>query len=144
MRLAVPLMILLLDPAQAAQVELTRAELCAHAERVVVGEVTDVEHRPTADDSIERRVHLAVRQTVKGEKSDDVTVTIPGGTLGEVTVWVEHSPVFLTEATYLLFVDERGGVVAGEQGAVRITAPNALKGETLEQALASVEACDAN
>ena len=144
MHLAVSLMLLLSDGALAAQVHMTRAELCEVADRVVIGEVTDIETRPSADDSIERMVHLSIRQTVKGDASDDLVVTVPGGTLGEVSLWVEHSPVFLSDATYMLFIAPDGSVVAGEQGTVRITGPNALKGESLEQALESVEVCREN
>ncbi len=129
--------------ASGVQVELTRTQLCEYSQRIVIGEVTDIETRPSADDSIERKVHLAVSDTLKGPKSDDAIVTVPGGTLNGVSVWVEHSPVFSAEATYLLFLGPDGTPVAGEQGTVRITAPGAFVGETLESALQSIEACHA-
>jgi len=129
--------------ASGAQIELSRAEICTRAHRIVVGEVTDIEMRSSSDDSIERKVHLAVSRTLKGPPSDDVTITAAGGTLNGISVWVEHSPTFLTEAQYLLFLEPDGTVVAGEQGAVRITPPGAFVGETLESALQSIEVCRA-
>jgi len=130
--------------ASGAQVELTRTQLCEFSERIVIGEVTDVEHRPTEDDSIERKVHLAVSHTLKGPASDDATVTAPGGTLGDLTLWVEHSPKFLIEARYMLFIRADGHVVGGEQGTIRVAkGEQALKGETLESAIQSIEDCRA-
>jgi len=139
--LLLPAFLCLPTVASGSQIHLTRAQLCERAHRIVIGEVTDIETRPSADDSIERKVHLAVSQTVKGPRVDDVIVTAPGGRLNEISVWVEHSPVFLSEATYLLFLEEDGTVVAGEQGTVRLTPPGAVKGETLHSALQSIEAC---
>jgi len=125
----------------AAQVALTRPQICEHAHRIVVGEVTDIEARIGSEDRIERRVQLRVERTLKGPVSDEAVVTAPGGTLGGISLWVEHSPVFLTEARYLLFLSADGTVVAGEQGSVRITRPGAFVGETLDSAVQSLEGC---
>jgi len=129
--------------AEAAQIALTRQELCAHSERVVIAEVTDIETRWASRGRIERRVHLAVERTIAGPSRDDVDLVLPGGTIGDLQFIVEHSPTLLVDATYLLFVSERGDVVGGEQGAIRITPPGAHVGESLETALESLEDCRA-
>ena len=140
--------------ASGAQIEFTRTQLCERAHSIVVGELTDIETRPSADGSLERWVHLTVSETLKGAAISDVTVTAPGGTLNGMSVWVEHSPVFSTEAKYLLFLEAPDTsasadsaptytVVADEQGTVRLTPEGALVGETLESAMLSIEACRA-
>ena len=143
MRLFLPI---LFAPAAASamQVQVERTELCAFAQRIVVGEVTGVEPRFTTDDRIERAVHLTVSHTVKGPVTEDIELRAEGGTIGELTHWVEHSPVFLENATYLILVGADGTVVAGEQGLVRVTPARSFKGETLQAALESVEACRAD
>lgn len=133
------------SPAMALQLEVRRPELCALSTRVVVAEVTDVEHRWTATGGVERRVHLAVSDTVRGPATDGLDLVLPGGTMGDYTVWVEDSPTLLANATYLLFLGEdaagRLTVYGGDQGAVRILPEGARTGETLAQARASVAVC---
>jgi hypothetical protein len=128
-------------PANGAQIELTRSQLCAHSERVVIAEVTDIETRWTTRGRIERLVHLTVDETLLGPPSDDVELLLPGGKIGDLEYSVEHAPNLLIDAQYLLFVSERKDVVGGEQGAIRITPSGARVGEPREAARASVEVC---
>ncbi len=129
--------------AGAAQIEMTRPELCNHSYQVVIAEVTDIETRWAPNGKIERLVHLAVSETLKGPASNDVEVVLPGGKIDDLEYSVEHSPRLLEDARYLLFVSDRGDVVGGEQGAIRVTPRGAHVGETVEQARASVEVCRA-
>lgn len=133
------------SPAFALQLEVTRPELCALSERVVFAEVTDVETRWTATGTLERHVHVAVSDTVQGPASDGLDLVLPGGSLGEVTVYVEDSPRLLANGEYLLFLgrDQAGRltVYGGEQGAIRILPEGARSGEPLSQARESVAVC---
>ena len=132
-------------PAVALQLELSRPELCELSTHVVLGEVTDVETRWTRDGLVERTAHLAVSRVVKGHAVDGLDIHLPGGTIGDFTVRVEDVPNLLTNGEYLLFLGaDPGGelvVFGGDQGAVRITPANSLKGETRAAALSSVEVC---
>jgi len=129
--------------ADAAQLALTRQELCEHSDRVVIAEVTDIETRWASRGRIEHLVHLSVEKTLAGSPHDDLELLLPGGTIGDLQYVVEHAPKLLVDARYLLFVSDRGDVVGGEQGAIRITPAGAHVGESLETALQSVEACRA-
>lgn len=142
------------SPAEAAQLRLTRAELCTVSDLVLVAEVTSGETR-WADGTaggIERIRWVAVRHLVSGgtrpsQASNTVEVVLPGGTIGELTQWVEDVPELLGNSTYLLFLAETDGelrVVGGEQGAVRIAERTGQKGEPLARALSSVEVCHAS
>lgn len=140
-------------PASALQLEVTRPELCTMSSHVVVGEVTDVETRWTSDDSgsIERTAHLAVGEVVRGPAVTDLDLHLPGGTIDETTVRVEDVPDLLENGRYLLFLapDDAGRlvVIGGEQGVVRISGARSRtsgtfdRGEALEHALETVEAC---
>lgn len=136
--------------AEAIQLDLSRPELCALSHHVVVGEVTDLETRWTADEGggIERVVHVAVADRVLGPRGDTLEVTLPGGQIGDVGHWVEDVPQLLVNGRYLLFLatamDGSLQVIGGDRGAVRITKAGARLGEPLDQALASVEVCRAN
>ncbi len=134
--------------AHAVQLELTRGELCELSEKVVVGEVSSTETRwaDVRSGAIERSAWISVALDVKGQKADTVEVILPGGSMGELSHWVEHTPRLIENGRYLLFLSQIGGrwfVTGGEQGAVRITPQGARIGETQEEALLSAEACRA-
>ena len=150
-RWACSAVLLLAAPAWALQLEMTRPELCQLSSHVVVAEVTDIETRWTSDDSgsIERTAHIAVTVGVKGA-GDSLDLHLPGGVIDETRVAVEDVPDLIENATYLLFLapDELGRltVIGGEQGYIRINGSasknsGSFRGETLEQALKTVEVC---
>lgn len=132
--------------AQAAQLAMTRGELCELSSRVVVGEVTSRETRWVSGDSgaIERLAWISVSHDVKGAASETVEVVLPGGQLGGVAHWVEDVPQLIENGRYLLFlqrVQGRWHVTGGEQGAVRLTPPGSRYGETEADALKTLEVC---
>ena len=132
--------------ARALQLEVTPLELCVAVDRVVVAEITDIEPRYATDGRIERLVHGAVSQVVKGPAGDGVDFVLPGGTVGDSSLHVSDAPTVLTNGRYLLFLSQRDGqwhVQGGEQGALRITPEGARVGMPLSKALAAVEGCHA-
>lgn len=149
-RCLLPLALLLAAPlAQALQMDLTRPELCELSHQVVVGEVTDLETRWTDEvgGGIERVVHVAVADRIKGGRGDgdSVEVVLPGGEIDGLGHWVEDVPRLLVNGRYLLFLapalDGTLQVIGGDFGAVRITPEGSRIGETLDKATASVEVC---
>lgn len=111
------------SPVAASQLGLSPAELCAHADAVLVGEVTAVETRwaegPAGE--IERRAFVLVERVWAGSAPETVEVVLPGGSLDGLTLWVEHVPELRVDRPYALFLARRPdgawGVVGGEAGA---------------------------
>lgn len=142
----IPLLALWMAPADAAQLRVARSELCEVASHVVLAEVTSGETRWRAgtQGGIERVRWLHVVDGIRGGARTDLEVVLPGGTIGEVTHWVEDVPELLTNGTYLLFlIPTEAGLqpVGGDQGAVRVALRPGHPGEPLASALASVEVC---
>ena len=132
--------------AQAAQLRVTRTELCTVSSTVAVVDVVDVETRWTAaaDGGIERVAFVDVAHVVKGAPSKSLEVTMRGGVIDGVRHWVEDEPTLLVNGRYLLFLDEVDGdtrVIGGDQGWIRILPTTNSRGESLQDALRSVEVC---
>lgn len=132
--------------AWAAQMQVTRAELCGVSDLVVVAEVTSGETRWATGPAgaIERVRWLHVHDPVRGAASDTIEVILPGGTIGGIGQWVEDVPELLGNTTYLLFLEATGSgfqVIGGDAGAVRVSRRAGERGEPIADALASVEVC---
>jgi len=96
------------------------AERCAHADAVVVAEVTGVEGRWADSGAIESWVDLAVTTRVRGDAPDTVTVRVLGGTAGGVRFTVSEAPSLAVDRRYLLFLVRRPDAweVLGRDGVV--------------------------
>ncbi|HMV68178.1 MAG TPA: hypothetical protein PKA64_15120 [Myxococcota bacterium] len=136
--------------ADALQMDLTRAELCRVSTAVVLGRVSDAETLWAANSNggIERRVFVDTYKTLRGERAPMYEVVLPGGTMGELHHWVEDVPDLEVGAQYMLFLVRRpieagGGwdVIGGDGGAVQIAPHGFGKGETVTEAIASLEGC---
>lgn len=149
-----PLLVLLalawVPPASAAQMQLTRLELCELADVVVMAEVTSYEvvWDEGDDGGILTRVWFAPLADVTGAVPDTVELLLPGGKIGEVRHSVEDVPERpQLDKRYLLFLsrgaDGSFSIVGGLAGAVRIADVGENKGERYIEALASVGACHA-
>lgn len=137
--------------AHALQMELTRAELCSISHAVVLGQVSDSETLWAANGSggIERRAFVDTYKVLRGEKAPMYEVVLPGGQMGELRHWVEDVPNLEIGGQYMLFLARRspdagGGweVIGGEGGAVRVAPTGFGKGETIAEALSSLEGCN--
>jgi hypothetical protein len=132
-------------PAMAAQQELSRPQLCAHAGRVAIAEIATIDHGHDGKGGFDRVLTAKVQQTVKGTAQSEILFTLRGGSIGDDWLWNPDEPNLLTGATYLLFLttdDTAAYVLGGEQGAVRIVSDGG-RGETLTQALETLGGCDA-
>lgn len=83
-------------------------ELVASNRTVVVGQVTDSRSYWNKDKSfILTDVRIAVNEVLKGELQDqEITVTIMGGRVGEVTTLIIGGPELIPGKSYLLFLNE--------------------------------------
>ncbi len=80
----------------------------ARADLIVVGRVTGVASRSTGD-SIVTDVTLTTEKTLKGQGRGSVSLTLPGGEVGDRRLYVGGVPNFLTGERALLFLAEDGG-----------------------------------
>ena len=90
-------------PVVGAQVRtLTLTDLCTHADRVVVGGVNKVESRWKGS-KIVTEVTIVPMENLKGEGTPPFVITVPGGTVGGVTLRASEAPVFAVGEQVLLF-----------------------------------------
>jgi hypothetical protein len=119
---------------------LSMDELCAHADAVVIAEVTTLESawsvtKPvdaawsTTEPVIETHVHAAVTRVLVGPPThrmdiDGVEMVLPGGSIGSLTLWVEDAARLAADHRYGLFLIARDaetwGILGGEQGALEL------------------------
>ena len=94
----------LFAPAGAAQVRsLTLTDLCTNADRVVVGGVNKVESRWQGS-KIVTDVTIAPTENLKGQGNLPFVLTIPGGTVGGVSLRASEAPAFTVSEHVVLFV----------------------------------------
>jgi hypothetical protein len=132
----------------AAQQRVDRPSLCSVATAVVVAEVTTIETQWAAGErgGIERRAWLSVLQTPHGEPQDTLEIILPGGSMGEISQWVEDVPKLELDRPYLLFLgthQERLQIIGGDQGAIPIASEAGKPGEPVTEALKSLGGCRA-
>ena len=135
-------------PATAAQLDLSPSELCAIADVVAVGEVTDLETlwSPGAEGRIERRAFLSVGDLLRGTAPSSLEIVLPGGEIGQQWHWVEDVPTLRPDAAYVVFLgkskdDDTYRVIGGESGAVRVAKDGLGQGVHLADVRAQLEVC---
>lgn len=93
-----------LGPMAAAQVRpLTLTQLCDGSTRIVVGGVTKMTPRWEGN-RIVTDVTVQTAEHLKGTGSQQAIVTIPGGTIGSVTLKVSEAPTFAVGELCVIFV----------------------------------------
>lgn len=95
--------------APASATTLIRASLdtlVAGNDNVVVGEVLDSQSYWNADHSfILTDVTVAVNDVVKGQADNQLTVTIMGGTVGDITTMIVGGPELIPGNAYVMFLN---------------------------------------
>lgn len=113
----IPLLLLglgLFAPVAGAQVRnLTLTDLCTHADRVVVGGVSKMESRWQGQ-KIVTDVTIIPTENLKGEGNVPFIITIPGGTVGNVTLRASEAPTFAVGETVVVF--PKAGAPGGVYG----------------------------
>lgn len=137
----------LVGSAGALQLALTREQLCAMSDLVAVVELTGIEHRWATDGGIERQADLTVQRVVHGPEVDDLSLVLPGGTMGELTLWIEDVPELVEHQPYLVLLKRHDTLgwtfLGGDGGAIPLALADGHAGEPLQAALASLGSCDA-
>lgn len=81
-------------------------ELVAGNERVIVGEVIDAVSYWNEDKSlILTDVRIAPDETIKGKAEGSITVTLLGGTVGDLTTLILGGAELVPDRTYVLFLN---------------------------------------
>lgn len=118
--------------AHALQPDLSQEELEAHAELVVVGEVTSLESRWAAGPAggIETVAWVALEEVQGGQDPSflghTLEITLPGGVLGEHRTVVSDTPTLWEDARYRLILIRDGEswrILGGERGATQLSGP---------------------
>jgi hypothetical protein len=124
------------DPA--LMVELTLDELVSAAGWIIIGTVAGQESKWNADrTNIRTVVSINVQEWVKGQpfstgadgkntadplscsNSKSVSLTVPGGKVGDVNQWVEDTPVFRDGEKALVFISSGNGGIYTVAGSVQ-------------------------
>jgi len=106
--------------AAARTVPMSVDRMAGHAHRVVVAQVTSVQPRTDAAQGVVTEVELLTERLLKGVAPAAFTLVVPGGTVGEITVWVSDTPAMAVGERVVLFLDASDRVVAGEHGCLRV------------------------
>lgn len=106
--IAIALLFIFSNSAQALMLKMSLEELTSGAESVVVGTVVSSTSYWNADQTnIYTEVVISVEDRLKGPAGNNtITIIVPGGTAGETTEWVEDTPVFVVGEQVGLFVKD--------------------------------------
>jgi hypothetical protein len=96
-------------PAGAIMIKYDLEKLSLGSEKVVRGEVVDMESRYLVPgQAIYTFVTISVEEVVKGENvGKELILRVPGGTVDDVEMTVSHSPSFLVGEDVLVFVTKQ-------------------------------------
>jgi hypothetical protein len=95
------------NAALALTVPLSQSELTNLADTVVLGTVvSSSSHWNTEHNNIYTEVVVSVTDSLKGSAGKMITIIVPGGTVGEITQWVEDTSTFMSGELVGLFLEE--------------------------------------
>jgi hypothetical protein len=109
-------------------VPLSLEQMSAGAQNIVYAETLSTTARFAGADSqwsggggtIETVVRLKVLDTVKGQGRQELTIVVPGGTVGDLTFYLDTAPRFTVGDTAVVFLDDTGQVIGGQQGKMNV------------------------
>jgi hypothetical protein len=109
--------------AQALIAPLDLRQLTDASQTVVLAQVMSAAPHWTTggQPTIVTEVDLRIGQVLKGSAGPSLRLSLPGGRVGIAAVLVSDSPQLFAGQTYLLFLDARGNVVDGREGAPQVT-----------------------
>jgi hypothetical protein len=107
--------ILCTSTALASVEELSLEELVRKASTILHGVVTDIRSQWNNDQTmIYTYVTVSVKDYLKGgSETKEVTIEVPSGTVGEITLWVSDTPTFEKDQEVILFLREEYFQIVG-------------------------------
>ena len=103
--LTIFVLLLMVENGHALLVKVSLEDLSIEASSIVVGEVTNVQFQWEGG-NIFTYVTVSVEQYVKGAGGTEISVKVPGGTVGDITQWVSDVPSFQIGERMLLFLKD--------------------------------------
>jgi hypothetical protein len=104
-------------PVEALRLETTWGERVDLSEKIVRGQVVLMRSYWNHEKMlIHTDVKLLIDEYLKGEGPKELTITIPGGTVGEITQWVSDTPQFHVGDYGIIFLNPSGQVTGGPDG----------------------------
>jgi putative cell wall-binding protein len=108
-------------------------QMASASHAIVVAEVVSV--KPVSlGTTIVTRVRLDVERVLAGTSPARVEITLPGGSIGEKTVYVTDVPSFAPGERVVVFLGENGEVIGGTPGRLGVRGGRVVEtGETVER-----------
>ena len=111
-------------PAAGLVLRMSTAQLTDTSARVLIVKAVSSESRwtdpdgasPATKGTIVTDVRLNVYEVLKGTAPSAMTITVPGGSVGKVSIPVEDAPRFVAGQFYVVFLASSGQVVAWREG----------------------------
>ncbi len=105
------------EPTEALRIKTNWGERVDLSEKIVRGEVVSVKSSWNVEKTlINTDVILIVDEYLKGNGPKEITIRIPGGTVGDETQWVSDVPHFNVGDYGAVFLESSGQVTAGPDG----------------------------
>jgi|MTBAKMStandDraft_1061839.scaffolds.fasta_scaffold00128_6 PKD repeat protein len=124
------LLFFLIVPSAATMIQLSTEELVNSSDAIIIGDVRDIESYWAENDTIIlTSTTIAVDSILKGNVSENLTITTRGGTVGDMCLWVEDEPVFVSGYTYGLFLKNQTNntyAINGKYQGVRLVCSESL------------------
>ncbi len=103
--------------AQAQMVEMSLNELSTGADSIIDGTVTDTACQWNAEHThILTNVKISAREYLKGSAEQQITVTVPGGAVDDITEWVSDTPAFSKNEEVILFLTKENNSIYSVHG----------------------------
>ena len=107
----------LTEPTEALRIKTTWGERVDLSERIIRGQVVSLKSGWNAEKTlINTDVIILVDEYMKGNGPNEITIRIPGGTVGDKTQWVSDSPHFTVGDYSVIFLEGSGQITAGPDG----------------------------
>lgn len=112
---------------------LTQKEITVRADSIVMADAVSVEYRLDSSANPVTKVNFEIVRVFAGDSPRRITVTLPGGRIGDRVLHVTGAPYFGEGDRVILFLDSSGSIIAGDQGRLGVSAGRVLEtNESLE------------
>jgi hypothetical protein len=104
-------------PAEALRLKVSWGERVDLSEKIVRGEVVLVKSYWNPEKTlVYTDVKVLVDEYLKGDGPKEITVNLPGGTVGEITQWVSDTPQFGIGDYGVILLESSGQITGGPDG----------------------------
>jgi len=120
------------SPAMGILPAITQKELAIQADSIVLADTIATDYRLDSSANPVTKVRFEIIRVFAGSSPRRITVTLPGGRIGDRVLHVTGVPSFGQGDRVILFLDSSGSIIAGHQGRLGVSADRILEtGESL-------------